>query len=74
MIDLAEIRRAAGVTQVEMAARLGMTQSSVSQLERRGDVLLSTLAAYLAALGAAANITVAVDDQTFEHDLTRGKQ
>lgn len=73
MVDLAEIRRAAGVTQVEVAARLGMTQSSVSQLEARDDVLLSTLAAYLAALGADTVVTVATGDQTFEYDLTGGK-
>lgn len=74
MIDLAAMRRTVGVTQVEMAARLGMTQSGVSQLERRGDVLLSTLAAYLAALGADVAFTVTIGDQTFEHDLTRGKR
>ncbi len=57
-----------------MANRLGMTQSSVSQLECRGDVLLSTLAAYLAALVADAAVTVTFEDQAFEHDLTTGKR
>ena len=52
MIELSEIRHEAGVTQAEMAARLSTTQGSVSQLERRGDVLLSTLSEYLTALGA----------------------
>lgn len=57
-----------------MANRLGITQSSVSQLECRGDVLLSTLAAYLAALVADAAVTVTFEDQAFEHDLTTGKR
>jgi hypothetical protein len=57
-----------------MAARLDITQGSVSQLERRGDVLLSTLSQYLAALGAEARITVTIGDRTFEHDLTGGQQ
>lgn len=70
MIELGRIRREAEVTQAEMAARLGITQGSVSQLERRGDVLLSTLSEYLATLGAEARITVSIGDRTFEHDLT----
>ncbi|MGV0582085.1 helix-turn-helix transcriptional regulator [Mycolicibacterium elephantis] len=72
MIDLAAIRREAGITQAEMAARLRTTQGSVSQLENRGDVLLSTLSEYLSALGADARITVSVGERTFEHDLTGG--
>lgn len=74
MIELGRIRREAEVTQAEMAARLGITQGSVSQLERRGDVLLSTLSQYLAALGAEARITVTIGDRTFEHELTGGQQ
>jgi transcriptional regulator with XRE-family HTH domain len=74
VIELTQIRREAGVTQAEMAARLDITQGSVSQLERRGDVLLSTLSQYLAALGAEARITVTIGDRTFEHDLTGGQQ
>jgi transcriptional regulator with XRE-family HTH domain len=74
VIELSAIRRDVGVTQAEMAARLSMTQSSVSQLERRNDMLLSTLSEYLIALGAHARITITVGDQIFEHDLTGGKQ
>ena len=70
MIELSEIRHEAGVTQAEMAARLSTTQGSVSQLERRGDVLLSTLSEYLTALGAQARITVTIGERTFEHVLT----
>ena len=70
MFELSEIRREAGVTQAEMAARLHTTQGSVSQLERRGDVLLSTLSEYLNALGAQARITVTIAERTFDYDLT----
>ena len=70
MIELSAIRREAGVTQAEMAARLAMTQSSVSQLERRSDVLVSTLSEYLNALGAHGRITITIGDVEFEHDLT----
>ncbi|QZH65039.1 helix-turn-helix domain-containing protein [Mycolicibacterium farcinogenes] len=74
MIELSAIRREAGVTQAKMAARLDTTQSSVSQLERRGDVLLSTLSEYLNVLGARARITVAMGDLTFTYDLTERQQ
>lgn len=74
MIELGRIRREAGVTQSDIAARLGITQGSVSQLERRGDMLLSTLSQYLAALGVEARITVTIGDRTFKHDLTGGQQ
>lgn len=74
MIELSAVRREAGVTQAEMAARLDITQGSVSQLERRSDVLLSTLSEYLNALGAKAHITVTMGDLTFTYDLTERQQ
>lgn len=48
---LATLRRELGLTQVEVAGRMGMTQSDLSKLERRQDVRLSTLQACAAALG-----------------------
>jgi hypothetical protein len=56
-----------------MAARLDITQGGVSQMERRGDMLLSTLSQYLDALGAHARITIAIGERTFSHDLTGGQ-
>jgi len=52
MTDLTTHRRRKGLTQVELAKRIGMSQSDLSKFERRGDVRLSTLRAYIAALGA----------------------
>lgn len=49
---LAEIRKAAGLTQEDLAKRLGKRQAAISRVESRGDVLLSTLGDYLAATGA----------------------
>jgi transcriptional regulator with XRE-family HTH domain len=46
-----ELRRAREQTQVEVAKILGITQDSVSRLEQRTDLLLSTLQSYVAALG-----------------------
>ena len=50
--DLATLRsKLARMTQIQVAALLGVTQSSVSQLEGQTDVLLSSLAEYVRALG-----------------------
>jgi transcriptional regulator with XRE-family HTH domain len=69
VIDLAGIRRSAGLTQIELAANMGVGQAHVSKIERQDDMLISTLAAYLGALGANARIVVDVADQTITFDL-----
>ncbi|HWD78683.1 MAG TPA: helix-turn-helix domain-containing protein [Kribbella sp.] len=58
--SLAMIRRAGDLTQVEVAEKLGVGQAVVSRLERRNDMLLSTLADYLHATGAERPRIVAV--------------
>lgn len=49
---LSEIRRAGQMTQTDVAAALGVEQAAVSKIERRHDLLLSTLREYLTATGA----------------------
>jgi transcriptional regulator with XRE-family HTH domain len=48
---LGELRRQARLTQAEMAERLGTSQSWISQVEAETGVRLSTVVAYIAALG-----------------------
>lgn len=49
---LVEARRAAGLTQSELAARMGTTQTAVARMERRGsNPTVSTLARALRAAG-----------------------
>lgn len=69
MIDLAAVRRATGVTQVELASRLRTTQGGVSRIERQSDWRLSTLVAYLDALGVSATLTVSVGGECFIQTL-----
>ncbi len=53
LADLAEQRRTAGLSQTEVAARMGTSQSSVARLEAGlADVRVSTLERYAAAIGA----------------------
>lgn len=61
------------MTQIELAANLGVGQAQISKLERQGDMLISTLASYLAALGADARIVVELGEQTVTYDLTSGR-
>jgi DNA-binding XRE family transcriptional regulator len=48
---LRQLRAAAKKTQEEVAAATGMAQHNVSRLERRDDMLLSTLQTYVGGLG-----------------------
>lgn len=51
-MSLAMVREAGKRTQAEIARELHVTQGAVSQLEKRDDMLLSTLRGYLTATGA----------------------
>jgi DNA-binding transcriptional regulator YiaG len=70
-MSLAMIRKAGELTQDEVATRLGIGQGDVSKLERRDDLLLSTLRKYLAAAGAEdARIVVTLRGQEVELNLS----
>ena len=71
-MNLAMIRKAGQMTQVEVAKKLGVGQAVVSRLENRSDMLLSTLFDYLTATGAeGASIVVTVHGQRIELDLAQ---
>jgi len=53
---LAEIRRAVGLTQEQVAASLGIKQPSLSRLESQDDMQISTLRRLIAALGGELEI------------------
>lgn len=55
---LRDLRRAERVTQSEIAERLGGRQVYVSRLEHRADMKLSTLRAYVEALGGDLQLVV----------------
>lgn len=59
---LAALRQTLGVTQVELARRLGVKQPTISELERGryGTMRVTTLLGYLDALGLAPRIVVDV--------------
>jgi DNA-binding XRE family transcriptional regulator len=55
---LAELRRAQAMTQETMAGLLGVSQEAVSRMERRTDMLLSTLTSYVEAIGGSLKLVV----------------
>ncbi len=69
-MSLAAIRKAADLTQVELADRMGIKQSAVSGMESRPDILLSTLSNYLRAAGATdARVVVTIGGRDVEYPL-----
>jgi len=61
-IGLQALRRTLDFSQVDLAAELGISQSSVSQLERGDDVKVSTLRSYMHGLGARLQIVAVFGD------------
>ncbi|WP_127088542.1 helix-turn-helix domain-containing protein [Aquabacter cavernae] len=81
---LREIRKLAGITQADLAARLNIGQAALSRVEGRKDILVSTLRDYLAALGAtlridaqfsdAAALVTSMREATFQFDAVDENQ
>ncbi len=61
--SLQELRQAHKLTQKRMAEVLGIGQDSVSRLEQRSDLLISTLRGYIEALGGRLSLVAEFPDQ-----------
>ena len=66
VMDLAELRGTLNLTQEELAERLSIAQSNVSRLERRGDMLISTLQEVIRALGGELRLSAVFPDGVVE--------
>jgi hypothetical protein len=53
---LQDLRKAMAFTQEQVAAELQMDQSNLSKLEKRADLLLSTLRRYIEAMGGSLHL------------------
>jgi transcriptional regulator with XRE-family HTH domain len=62
-MTLRELRKARKLTQVRMAKALGVTQDSVSRLEKRSDLLLSTLRKTVQAMGGNLSLVAEFPDR-----------
>ena len=68
-MGLAALRKAAELTQTELAKTLGVSQAAVAKTEQREDLLLSTLGAYIEALGGQAHIVISFNGEEIDLDL-----
>jgi transcriptional regulator with XRE-family HTH domain len=62
-MSLRDLRKARKFTQVRLAKKLGVNQDSVSRLERRSDVLISTLRDAVRAMGGDVRIVAEFPDR-----------
>jgi DNA-binding XRE family transcriptional regulator len=62
-MTLRELRHARKLTQVKVAKTLGVTQDSVSRLEKRSDLLLSTLRKTVEAMGGNLSLVAEFPDR-----------
>lgn len=62
-MTLQELRQARKLTQVRMAKALGITQDGVSRLEKRTDLLLSTLRKTVEAMGGNLSLIAEFPDR-----------
>ena len=71
-VPLRALRRAARLTQQELAARWGCSQSLVARMENSPlkAVTLRSISSYVAALGGSCHLVVELDGQETEIDLT----
>ena len=67
-MPLEEIRKARQLTQAKLAETLGVNQGEISKIEHRTDVYLSTLAAYIEALGGKLEVRAVFADREMRID------
>lgn len=62
-MSLKDLRKARELTQEHMAELLGIGQEGISRLEKRSDLLISTLRNYLARMGGQLELVVRFRDR-----------
>ncbi len=72
-IPLEQLRAARQLTQTSLAQVLGVNQSTVSKLEKRTDMYLSTLRSYIQAMGGQLEIQAVFPEGSVRIDLLAGK-
>ncbi len=60
---LRDLRLALSLTQERMAETLGVGQESISRLEKRSDLLISTLGSYIKAMGGELRLVAQFPDR-----------
>jgi len=63
LATLKDLRQAAQQTQAQMAATLGVRQDTISRLEKRSDMLLSTMRQYVESMGGKLELVAKFPDR-----------
>jgi predicted XRE-type DNA-binding protein len=72
IVSLYRLREQRGLTQVDVAKVLDVTQGNVSRVENAADLYVSTLARYVEALGGHLELTAVFPDQVVPVELPSG--
>jgi DNA-binding XRE family transcriptional regulator len=64
--QLAEMRKAAGLTQAELAENLGVSQARISKIEHGEVSGIELVRAYVAALGGTVDVIATLGDRTWK--------
>ncbi|VAX09562.1 hypothetical protein MNBD_GAMMA26-350 [hydrothermal vent metagenome] len=79
-MTIRDLRKALDLTQERMSELLGVGQDSISRLESRSDMLLSTLRSYINAMGGSLDLIIHFPDrppvvlsELFGKDIITGK-
>ena len=62
-MSLQDLRKARKKTQVRVAKTLGIKQENVSRIEKRTDLLISTLSGYIEAMGGKLHLVAEFPDR-----------
>ena len=62
-MSLQELRRARKRTQIRVAKKRGINQENVSRIEKRTDLLISTLSGYVEAMGGKLSLVAEFPDR-----------
>lgn len=62
-MSLKDLRKARKRTQVRVAKELGIKQENVSRIEKRADLLISTLSGYVEAMGGKLRLVAEFPDR-----------
>ncbi len=72
-LTLQALRKAMALTQAQLAEALGYRQATIAQMEKRSDLMLSTLRRYVEAMGGRLDLIVEFPNHAPVHLLGLGE-